>query len=320
MLQSTRSTTAAAAFFANELARLGPRCPPSAWSLAQSQRYCRLWARRSDENFTVVSWLLPRRLRQDFFNVYAFCRWADNLADELDDPDESMRLLDWWQQQLTLCYSGRPAHPVLVGLQHTLERHRMPLNPFLDLLSAFRQDQSVKRYETPAQLMDYCRRSANPVGRILLHLADACNEKNLELSDRVCSALQLTNFCQDMSRDAAMNRIYIPRTAWVQHGVSEEDLLARRVTEPLRSLLADWVRQSRDMFDVGRPLVERLPTWLSFDVDLFIRGGMAVLDAIERQDYDVWSRRPGISRLGKLGLMGRSVVMGWAVHRKRSRY
>ncbi len=308
MLQSAQSTNAAVTFFQTELSRLGPQSPPTTWSVADANQYCRLWARRSYENFTVASWLLPPPTRQDFYNVYAYCRWADNLADEVDDRETSLSLLAWWQQQLELCYSGRPAHPVLVALQQTIRRHHIPSTPFLDLLSAFRQDQCVKRYDSDEQLLDYCTRSANPVGRILLHLAGAQEEANLILSDQICTGLQLANFCQDMSRDAAMNRIYAPRSRWEPYGVDEEMLLAMQPTEQLRSMLAKWVGDTRLLFDSGRPLTDRVPQWLATDIDLFIRGGAAVLDAIERQQFDVWTRRPRISKFQKVQLLGRSLI------------
>lgn len=308
MLQSAQSTTAANAFFHAELSRLGPQRPPAAWSHADAEAYCRRWARQSYENFTVVSWLLPRHVRQDFYNVYAYCRWADNLADEVADRQHSLELLAWWQQQLALCYSGRPSHPVLVALQTTIQRHHIPITPFADLLSAFRQDQTVTRYDSDTQLLDYCTRSANPVGRILLHLAGAAEETQLELSDHICSGLQLANFCQDMSRDAAIDRIYAPRSRWQAHGVTEEMLLLRQPTSGLQNLLAAWVADTRVMFEAGRPLVDRVPRWLATDIDLFIRGGVAVLDAIEQQRFDVWTKRPKISKLQKLCLLASSLT------------
>lgn len=311
MLQAAQSTTAANAFFHAELSRLGPQRPPAAWSQADAEAYCRRWARHSYENFTVVSWLLPSTVRQDFYNVYAYCRWADNLADEVADRQRSLELLAWWQQQLSLCYSGRPSHPVLVALQTTIQRHHIPITPFADLLSAFRQDQAVTRYDSDLQLLDYCTRSANPVGRILLHLGGAAEPTHEELSDRICTALQLANFCQDMSRDAAIDRIYAPRSRWQTHGVNEEMLLLRRPTRALQSLLASWVADTRVMFDAGRPLVNRVPRWLATDLDLFIRGGVAVLDAIEQQQFDVWTKRPKISKLQKLRLLGSSLARSW---------
>ncbi|MEZ6135931.1 MAG: squalene synthase HpnC [Pirellulaceae bacterium] len=308
MVQSDQSTSVEARFFQRELAVLGPDHPPSAWSLTEAQQYCRNWAHRSYENFTVVSYLLPRRLRQDFQNIYAYCRWADNLADEIAEPKESLRLLDWWQQQLLLCRSGRPAHPVLVALQDTIQRHQLPLDPFEHLLSAFRQDQTVNRYATADDLQDYCRRSANPVGRILLYLAQASDGENIALSDQICTSLQLANFCQDLSRDAGINRIYVPQSLCAEHAVEEAMLLRRQPTPELRHMLADWVATTRAGFHAGWPLVDRVPSWLATDVDLFVRGGLAILDAIEQAEYDVWTRRPTVSKFRKLQMLGQSLA------------
>jgi squalene synthase HpnC len=307
MLQSDQSTSVGTTFFARELARLGPDQPPTAWSLADSEGYCRRWAKTSYENFSVVSWLLPSRLRQDFYNVYAYCRWSDDLADEVPSPGESLRLLDWWQQQLALCYSGRPAHPVMVALQKTIRNHALPIDPLSDLLSAFRQDQTVLRYRDRAQLLDYCQRSANPVGRILLQLAGSANADTVSLSDQICTGLQLANFCQDMARDAAIGRIYAPEEMWQKHAVTEAMLLAGKPTRELKSLLKEWVSDARNLFDAGRPLIRRVPNWLATDVDLFLRGGVAVLDAIEGSEFDVWTERPVITGFQKVGFLLRSI-------------
>ena len=157
--------------FSTDLARYGPEAAAGTpFTLRQSRRYCRRLARRHYENFTVVSWLLPRRLRQHVANVYAYCRWADDLADEIGDPGRSLALLDWWERQLGDCYQGRATHPVFVALAETIRKFNIPREPFLDLLAAFRQDQQVTRYETIEQVLEYCRYSANPVGRLVLHL------------------------------------------------------------------------------------------------------------------------------------------------------
>lgn len=294
--------------FQSELQRLGPDRPPSAWGLAESQKYCRNWARSSYENFTVVSFLLPRHVRQDFYNVYAFCRWSDDLADEVEGNEQSLKLLNWWQQQLSLCFSGRPAHPVMVALQRTIQEHAIPIKPFSDLISAFRQDQSIFRYESDAQLVDYCTRSADPVGEILLRLAGAFDDETSALSHQVCTGLQLANFCQDMERDAKIDRIYAPRSHWETHNVDEAMLLKRKVTPQLRSLVRAWVDETRRYFERGRPLVQLVPRWLATDIDLFIRGGVEVLDAIERQDYDVWTNRPTVTKSKKVKLLARSLL------------
>lgn len=171
------------------------------WALGEAEAYTRWLARRHYENFHVASLLLPRRLHQDFFNVYAFCRWADDLADELGDPAESLKWLAWWRQQTEDLFAGRATHPVFVALRSTLERHVLPKPPFLDLIRAFIQDQTVTCYLDYPDLFDYCRCSANPVGRLVLHLCGYCDPERQKLSDSTCTALQLANFCQDVGAD-----------------------------------------------------------------------------------------------------------------------
>lgn len=309
MLDSAPSTTSNRLVFARELARFGPQ-QATTCSAAEAQDYCRCWATSHYENFTVVSWLLPKRLRQDFFNIYAYCRWSDNLADEISNPQESLRLLDWWEQELQRCYHDTPSHPVMIALQQTIHQHALPIEPLADLLSAFRQDQVVNRYQTEAQLLDYCRRSANPVGRILLHLAGVSHDdgRSFLLSDKICSGLQLTNFCQDMSRDAASDRIYVPEEFYSRHAVTESMILQRRATPELRSLLAEWTIRSHQFFVDGKPLVDLVPRWLRTDIDLFVRGGQAILNRIEACGFDVWSARPSLSKWTKLRILLASLL------------
>lgn len=306
MLETDRGTTSNKLNFERELARFGPEpvTPQvAALSLADASAYCSRWATQHYENFAVASLLLPRSLRQDFHNIYAYCRWSDNLADEISDPQRCLMLLDWWQRELSLCWQGSPRHPVLVALQQTIKRHNLPPAPFNDLLSAFRQDQRVNRYADDPQLLDYCRRSANPVGRILLELANAATPTACTLSDHICTGLQLANFCQDIARDANQGRIYVPRTRWEKHGVDEGMLLGHQATEQLRSLLAEWVHDARQHLLAGRPLIAHVPKWLQTDIRLFVGGGLAILQAIARQGYDVWSRRPRVSRWTQFRLL-----------------
>jgi squalene synthase HpnC len=311
MVQNAMTSNAAQTIFWEDLAKWGPDQPPSACDLAFAEKHCRRIARSHYENFTVVSLFLPRRLRQDFYNFYAYCRWSDDIADELE-AHLRLPLLSWWQQQLALCYSGRPAHPVMVALQQTIQRHQIPASDLEDLLSAFRQDQSTLRYRDQAELLDYCRRSANPVGRVILKFAKSADAQNVTLSDWICSGLQLANFCQDMSRDAANNRIYAPSELWTKHNVTETMILNAACTPQLQAMLADWVQSSREFFTNGRPLVQRVPQWLASDVDLFIRGGMAILDAIEAQDFDVWTSRPTLSKFSKLRLLWKALMVRFA--------
>lgn len=283
-------------FFLKELERLGPDRPVAAYSIEESHRYCRQLSQTHYENFRVVSWFLPKRLHQDFATLYSFCRWSDDLADEIGNSRKSLLLLDWWRQQLDLCYSSGPTHPVMISLQQTIFRHNVPIQPFEQLLSAFGQDQVKIRYATRHEILDYCSRSANPVGRLVLRLSEADCPENIALSDAICTGLQLANFCQDMARDAANDRIYAPADLQTHFGVGESMILARQSTPELRAMLKQWTVEARSFFLDGSRLIERVPDWLRVDIDLFVRGGLASLTAIERQDFDVWRQRPTVSK------------------------
>lgn len=347
--------------FDAELARWGPQsagalraAPPS---LAQARGYCLYVTQSHYENFTVASWLLPRRLRPHFHAVYAYCRWADDLADEaggeqapattipaaapIDDPTtteharESARaaggaaptstltaappagitvahgqaatrleLLDWWEEQLLDCYRGVPAwHPVMVALRETIREFKIPAEPFCDLLVAFRQDQLVNRYESFDDLLGYCRNSANPVGLLVLYLGRAHTAENVELSDSICTGLQLANFWQDVAVDWRRGRCYLPLESLRAHGITEQELAAGRATPALRQVLAGEVERAERWLRAGLPLVSRVPRWLQIDLSLFIHGGLAILDAIRRADFDVWTERPTVSRGAQLRLL-----------------
>lgn len=277
-------------------------------SLAEAQHYCRQLAQSHYENFSVVSWFVPPSLRQDLYTIYAYCRWSDDLADELDSPSTSTRLLEWWKQELRSCGSGEPMHPVMVALRDTLQRHQLELAPFEDLLSAFLQDQHKLRYENDLELFDYCRRSANPVGRILLQLAGVRDASCLYWSDCICTGLQLANFCQDIANDAARGRIYWPRDRWDAFGLDEKDLLDPKSTSLKQLALSSWVHDARAMLELGRPLATFVPKWLQRDVQLFLGGGLQILDNIARQHYDVWSRRIEVTKLQKVGLIARQFI------------
>lgn len=273
--------------------------PPS---IADAEQYCATLAKTHYENFPVVSWLLPRRLHQDFFNVYAFCRWADDLGDEVGDRQLALELLGWWQQELNDCYAGQLRHPVFVALRGTIERFRIPIDPFRDLISAFEQDQRVVEYETFEQLADYCQRSANPVGRIVLRLGECDTPENVAWSDSICTGLQLANFWQDVARDHAIGRIYLPREDRDRFGYTTEQMSGRRTTPEFVELLRFEVARARQWLQSGQPLVTAVPNWLQLDVDLFIQGGLRILKEIETIQFRVWESRPVVSKRAALGL------------------
>ena len=284
------------------------KIPPTSPSLAEAQQYCAHLARTHYENFSVATWFLPRNLRQDFFNVYAYCRISDDLGDEVGDPKAALTLLDEWQAELDKCYAGSPRHPVFVALTETVRKFEIPKHEFSDLLIAFRQDQTVTRFETFNDLLAYCRYSANPVGHLVLYLCGYHDADRQQLSDYTCTALQLANFWQDVSVDYAKGRIYLPLEDVRRFNVSEDDILCSRNTPLFRALMRFEVERAREWFARGLPLIGKVRKELAIDIELFSRGGQEILNAIERQDFAVLGRRPAISKTRKLALVARAAL------------
>jgi squalene synthase HpnC len=277
------------------------------WEPRESLAYTQRLATSHYENFHVVSFLLPKRLHQDFYNVYAFCRWADDLGDEIGDRDESLRLLAWWGGELDALYQGRTIHPVYVALRETIRRHGLPIEPFADLIRAFRQDQTVTRYGNWDEVFDYCRYSANPVGRLVLYLCGYSDPERQRLSDATCTALQLANFWQDVTVDWLKDRVYLPLDLLERHGCSLNDIAERRFTPAFGAAMREAVEVARKLFLEGLPLNRTVDRRLALDLELFSRGGMRVLDKIERQGFDVLRQRPSISKLERAELLVRSL-------------
>lgn len=273
------------------------------YTLPEAEAYTRWLATHHYENFHVVSFLLPKRLHQDFYNVYAFCRWADDLGDEIGDKQESLRLLAWWREQLSAMYAGQATHPVFVALRGAVDRHGIPEQPFADLIRAFIQDQTVSRYQSYEELFEYCRYSANPVGLLVLHLCGYADPERVRLSDSTCTALQLANFWQDVTVDWEKDRVYIPLEALHRHGSSVEEIAVRSATPAFRAAMREVVDRAQALFEEGLPLIGTVDRRLSLDLDLFSRGGMRVLQKIRELDYDVLSRRPAISRGERVRLL-----------------
>jgi squalene synthase HpnC len=280
--------------------------PEEAPSLEQSQAYCRRLARSHYENFSVATWFLPRRLRQHFFNVYAYCRISDDLGDEVGDAAASLQLLDQWETELEACYNGTPRHPVFVALAETVQTFEIPRQPFADLLRAFRQDQKVTRYATFDDVIGYCRYSANPVGHLVLYLSGYRDQERQELSNFTCSALQLANFWQDVSVDFSKGRIYLPLEDLARFGVAEGDIAHLKNTRAFCEMMRFEVARARVWFEKGLPLTGKVDRELAIDIELFTRGGQEILHAIERQGYAVLGSRPVISRPRKLALVARA--------------
>jgi squalene synthase HpnC len=277
-------------------------------TLTEARAYCKNLAEAHYENFHVASWFLPERLRPYFHGIYAYCRISDDLGDEVGDAQQSLALLDWWGAELDACYRGETRHPVFVALAETIRECDIPREPFADLLVAFRQDQLVKRYETMEDLLGYCRNSANPVGRLVLYACGYRDAERFALSDATCTGLQLANFWQDVVQDFDKGRVYLPQAEMRRFGVSDEDIGQRRFSAGFRRLMQYEVGDARGWLERGIPLVGRVDRELAVDLDLFSRGGLEILRAIERQGYDVSRGRPVISKWRKLGLLFAAVA------------
>jgi len=275
----------------------------TAYSREEALEYTRWLATHHYENFQVVSFLLPKELHQDFYNVYAFCRWADDLGDEIGDPRESLRLLAWWRSELEAMYHGQASHPVFVALKGTVQRHAIPIEPFDRLIRAFEQDQTVTRYRTFDDVFGYCVNSANPVGHLVLYLCGYRDAERQRLSDFTCTALQLANFWQDVTVDLQKDRVYLPLNLLEKHGYTVEQLFAHEFNPQFQSLMVEAVGVAEDLFQKGLPLVKMVNRRLSLDLDLFSRGGMQILKKIRLQNYNVLARRPHISKAERVGIL-----------------
>jgi squalene synthase HpnC len=273
------------------------------YSLEEARQYTAKLAKSHYENFLVAGLFCPRPLRPHFYNVYAYCRISDDLGDEIGDTQQSLILLDWWEDELDAMYRGEPRHPVFVALAETVQQFDIPADPFRDLLRAFRQDQATLRYPTYDDLLGYCLYSANPVGRLVLYLCGYRDAERLALSDKTCTALQLTNFWQDVTRDLEKDRIYIPLEDMRRFGVTEEQIFARRFTPEYGALMRFEVERTHALFEEGLALCAMVDRRVRLDIEMFNRGGLEVLRLIERQNYDTLSRRPAVSKFRQMTLL-----------------
>jgi len=297
--------------FTDDLARWGPSAHYDAPSRLQAQAYCARLARTHYENFSVATLLLPRRLMPHFHNIYAYCRWADDLGDETGGGQFALDLLKWWREELLRAYDGKPRHPVMIALKHTIERYRIPPTPFLDLIRAFEQDQVVKRYATYEHVVGYCRYSANPVGHLVLYLCECYDPTNARFSDSICTGLQLANFWQDVARDLDIGRVYLPAEDLRRFGYADDDLEARRFTPAFAELMRFEVERTRKLFEDGLPLIDRVPEEVRTDIELFARGGLGILRKIEAVGYNVWRTRPVLKKWEKIALLGGVLWRNW---------
>lgn len=297
------------------------------WSVDEAYRYCERLARSHYENFPVGSIIVPRALRPHFYAIYAFARIADDFADEqyeehqadtIAAQNERLALLEEWRVMLTEAFAGRARHPVFVALAKTQAKFSLPVSLFEDLLSAFRQDVTKRRYASYADLLDYCRRSANPVGRLLLLLFGHREEAQHRLADDICTGLQLANHWQDVAVDLGKDRVYLPEAEQRRFGVNldtdgrdlRQQSAAPQVREAFFRLLAFEVERAREHFRRGKPLCLALPGRLGLELRLVWLGGVSILDAIVGNDYDVFARRPVITKGEKARLLWTAVRKG----------
>jgi len=293
--------------------------PPSrleeySWTLEEAFAYCERLASSHYENFPVGSRFIPNRLRPYVHSVYAFARIADDFADEPEVVD-TLRLpfLENWENQLLQCVWRKPQHPVFIALKETIERFDLPVTLFQDLLTAFKMDVTIKRHGRFEDLLTYCRYSAIPVGRLVLFLFGYRDPELHALSDSICTALQLTNFWQDVAVDEK-DRVYLPLEDMAKFGYREEDLKAHRCNEAFRNLMRHEIAQTRELFHQGRPLCDRVGRDLRFELHLIWNGGMAILDRIERVDYNVFTRRPTIGLKDKIAALTKAAIARYVPH------
>ena len=282
-----------------------PQTPPT---LEEARAWCQRLTETHYENFHVASWFLPKRLRAHFHAIYAYCRVSDDLGDETGDREQSLALLELWGQELDACYRGETRHPVFVALAETIRICDIPKQPFADLLVAFRRDQRRVRMESMDEVLDYCHYSANPVGQLVLYVCGYRDEERFRLSDCTCTALQLANFWQDVREDYARDRVYFPAEDMRSFGVDEEIIAAGKFTPEFRELMRYEVEYARKTMRKGLPLIGMVDRNLAVDLDLFSRGGLEILRAIEEQGYDVLRARPAISKSRKAALLVRALT------------
>lgn len=267
------------------------------------------FAKSHYENFPVVSLFLPKYLRKHVAVVYQFARDADDLADEgLEKAEIRIQNLESYESQLKDCLHGKFANDFWMALKNTIDAYKLTPKYFSDLLSAFKQDVIKKRYENFDSVLDYCRRSANPVGRIILELFDIRDNESVEYSDAVCTALQLTNFYQDTAIDFQKNRIYIPQNEMLEFGVSENTFELKTGNGNFTRLLEFQVERTQELFNKGRKLVPRLPKQLRFQIRLTILGGEEILKKIKSTGYNVLNIRPKLSKIDYVKLFIKSTA------------
>ena len=285
--------------------------PPGPWTVARAYEYCEEFARAHTESYPVASRFVPPELRPHLVALYAFARSADDFADEPEYDGRRVEALDRWEEALHRCFHGEAEHPVFIALSDTIERRDLPVPPLHDMLTAFRMDMEVRRYATFQALRGYTVRSADPVGRLLLALFGYRDPALVRYADELSTALQLTNFWQDVAADAARDHIYIPAEDLHHFGVTEADVKALKATPALRDLLRFQAIRTRALYERGRPLLEKVGKDLRMELTLIWLVGNTILDKIEAADFDVFTHRPSIRRRDQAVIMARA-AKEWA--------
>ncbi len=285
--------------------------PPGPYTVEAAYRYCEEFARAHHESYPVASRLVPAELRPHVIALYSFGRAADDFADEPEYEGRRVEALDTWHEELFRCFHGEATHPVFVALADTIDKRELTHPPFEDLLSSFRTDMEVRRYPTFTSLRGYTARSADPVGRLLLALFGYRDAELIRFADEISTALQLTNFWQDVAADAARDHIYIPAEDLHFFGVTEADLKALKPTRAIRDLMRYQVARTRALYERGRPLLGKLGNDLKLELALIWLIGTSLLDKIEAADFDVLTRRPEITARDKARILARA-AKHWA--------
>lgn len=279
----------------------------------RAYRYCGELAREHYENFPVGSMMIPKSYRSSLHSIYAFARIADDIADEGNlTPPDRLGKLDDWQLQLDECFQGRASHPAFIALAETVRMCNIPRKPFDDLLIAFRMDVTRQRFRTFEELLHYCRHSADPVGRLVLYVFGAAKNSTFHLSDHLCTGLQLANFWQDVSVDLAKGRVYIPLEDFEQFGYTERDLIQRVADERFRRLIEYQVSRTRKFFELAKPIMSLVSPALRTELSFTWRGGLTILNKIERSGFDVLSHRPSIGLIDKVRILFGTFLRGTA--------
>jgi hydroxysqualene synthase len=281
------------------------------YSLEAAFAYCERMARNHYENFPVASRFVPERLRKYVWALYAFARSADDFADEARYAGRRAEALTFWEEQLERAFHGEADHPVFIALRETIDRCEIPITPFQQMLTAFHMDLSVNRYPTWATLQNYCQHSAHPVGRLVLYVFGYRDPALHAWSDDICTALQLTNFLQDVAVDLAKDRIYIPEEDRRHFGVTETMLYQRSMTPEFRDLMRFEVARARSLFERGRPLLEKVGNDLGFELCMIWHGGSTILDKLDAVGYDIFKKRPTLNAADKARMVAKAAAKRW---------